>query len=614
MATVQQPDLTPEILEEVFEGLSREDLAEMYAAASEIERRLNEDGPKDDDELWLWVKQNLHIEIPREPVCEGHDAPFTFLSAAYFHRYPALIGMGSRMGGKTFLVALLHWLNSEFKPQIESATFGATEAQSLRCYSHLKSWIYDNEGIKRSSIKTSIMRETVWKTGSKVEVLAGTPEAVNGPHPQIVHGDEVELMREDTWQESRNMAVSKTLPDGTIYPSMEVLTSTRKSLHGRMQSLIEGIHEAERNGKIPDYKLIVWCIFEIASEKPDCQMAPEEDRKARLEELGLDPCSTCECDRHMKGTWAEKDEDGRPKPRLLTDVCKGRLFRSRGFLPYEDVVQKFKQNSKPVWEAQQECSKPETEHNYLQGYEEARHGVREYEPDPENGPIYQSVDWGGTNPHAVNWYQLLEQEIEVLDFYYELVRLREGTLVAFDEIYIAEIGADKLGKMVKKKERAWRKRYGGAWPIEARFADVQGKMARSDWKEAGLNTVWKTTREFDVQIEWLLRERWEEDLLRVDIGRCPMWSAEAQSWQRNPDNPDKQLDEFNHCMSNLRYANSNIRTMHRRRSRGRSAPQAHGRHTSATIVRDTRNMVSGPIRQSPPRDQWRKRLGGPGLP
>ena len=133
--------------------------------------------------------------------------------------------MGNRGGGKTFLVALLHWLNSEFRPKIESATFGATEAQSLRCYAHLKNWIYDDTGNKKPTIKTSVMRETQWKTGSKVEVLPGTPEGVNGPHPQIAHGDEVELMREDTWNESRNMAVSKTLPDGTVYPSMEILTS-----------------------------------------------------------------------------------------------------------------------------------------------------------------------------------------------------------------------------------------------------------------------------------------------------------------------------------------------------------------------------------------------------
>lgn len=954
MATAEQPDA----IKEVFGELDEDAVRQMAMQLAQIEKELATAGPENDDQLWLWVKLNLGIQIPRKAVCEGHDAPFTFLADAYFQRHPAIIGMGNRGGGKTFLVALLHWLNSTFYPGIESATFGATENQSLRCYAHLKGWIYDTDGNKKTGVKSSVMRETVWNTvegyptGSKVEVLAGTPEAVNGPHPQVVHGDEVELMREDTWAESqpidtliptptglrrmgdlelgdevlgrdgkptrvikifelgerevfdvrltdgrstrccddhlwivagssqrqrgvwktmrlseireqgtklksayrfsvpqaeraelgesevvidpytlgvilgdgfigrtsiefrsidseiveginrrggwqvtsaidgehekhrlvgknfygmsplsaftqvglagrrsgdkfipdaylsgsvqvrldllrglmdtdgcavedspvgqfatiseqladdlrslvfslggraikrsksfstswsngtlytldisfgdgtemfalsrkqkrvelrqrtldpsiksiepagkavcrcigvdnqdesylttdyivthnsRNMAVSKTLPNGTVYPSMEILTSTRKSLQGRMQKLIDGIQEAKNAGKIPDYHLVVWCIFEIAKEVPNCQKAPEKEREARLTELGLDPCSICDCDKHMKGTLAEKDANGKPKPRLLSDVCKGRLFQSRGFFPYADVVQKFKQNSKATWEAQQECSRPETEFNYLQGYEEERHGIREFEADPLNGNIYSSVDWGGTNPHAMNWYQHLIHDIEVLDFYYELTRIPAGTIVCFDEIYISEIGIGRLAQMVKQKEARWKKSF-PEWHVTARFADPQGKAARADFRAAGLNTIWKTTRDFDVQVEWLIREFWEEDLLRVDVGACPMWSLEAQSWQRDPKNPDKQLDEFNHCMSDLRYAVANIRTMAKRSSRGRSAPQARGRHRTATVVRDTRNMVEGPmtIRERGTTDNWRRSLGGPG--
>ena len=47
------------------------------------------------------------------------------------------------------------------------------------------------------------MRETVWKNASRVEVLPGTPQAVNGPHPQKAHADEIEQMDDSTWRESR---------------------------------------------------------------------------------------------------------------------------------------------------------------------------------------------------------------------------------------------------------------------------------------------------------------------------------------------------------------------------------------------------------------------------
>lgn len=597
-------------VEELIDSLSEEELREITIAADQIATRLDEDGPQNPDQLWLWCKKNLGIEIPRHSVCEDHDAPFDFLCAAYFVWHPAIIGMGSRGGGKTFLVALLHWLNSEFKAKMESATFGATEAQSLRCYSHLKDWVYDDEGNRRPQIVSSKMRETLFRNGSKVEVLAGTPEAVNGPHPQVAHGDEVELMREDTWQESRNMAVSKRLEDGTVYRSQEILTSTRKSLHGRMQTLIEGITKAVKLGLTPDYKLFIWCIFEIAEEQPDCQMAPNKERENRLKELGRDPCETCECEMHMKGEWPGG------KPRLLKDVCAGKLFRSRGYLPYSDVVQKFKQNSIYTWEAQQECSRPETENNYLKGFSEQRCGVRGFEPDPENGAIYLAVDWGGTNPHAVNWYQLLDRDIMVWDFEGNKLRLIEGSLVVFDEIYKAEIGVDKLANEVISKETRYKARWGENWKPEARFPDPQGKMARLDWKDKGLITEFKTTRDFEVQVEWLVRDWWEPQLLFYCIETVEMWPEEAKSWQKDP-NTGNEIEEFNHCMSNLRYCTANIRTRnrHRRRHQQQAKPEAKGRHRTAGVIRDTRNRLAGPIGitgGAPVRDEWRKRLGGPG--
>lgn len=632
-AEIDIEEMSQEQLEELFGTLDQESLVQMHMAAAEIEERLTEDGPSTDDELWMWVKINLGIEIPRVAVCDNHQAPFDLLKDAYFSRFPAFLAVGNRGGGKTFIVALLHWLNSQFKPGIESVTFGATEAQSLRCYAHLKDWIYDDDGERRAEVQSSIMRSTEWrrkpgyKKGSKVEVLAGTPDAVNGPHPQIAHADEVELMRPDTWAESRNMAVSKTviLNQGTkneeiiVYPSQEILTSTRKSMHGRMQELIDGVNEAIKNGMRPSYKLIIWCIFEISKEVPDCQMADDDDRYERLEELGLDPCSKCECDKVMKGLWIHND-----KPRLLSEVCKGRLFKSRGYLPYDDVRQKFQQNSQFTWEAQQECSRPETENNYLKGFTEERHGIQPwsedrpdgFKPDPNNGLIFESIDWGGTNPHAVNLYQLLDFEIEVPDFFEKAVRIKQGSLICFDEIYVTEIGIDDLATLVKQMEAKYRAWYGPEFKIYKRFADPQGKSQRLDFKKQGLPCDWKTTRDFDTQIEWLVREFWEDDRIRYVLGQANMFAAEAQSWQRDPDT-GKQIDEFNHCMSDLRYCVANIRTLSRREQRGRKPPRSRGRYRTATVVKDTRDqLAAGPIgvrggRQQP--EAWRSQLGRSGF-
>src|SRR4051812_29899293 len=102
-----------------LDHLSDEELQELLEAQEELEVRLSEDGPQNDDELHAWIKQELGIDIPRTSVCEGHDAPFTFIADLYFERTDAALLMANRGGSKTFLVALLHWLNSRFKPGCE---------------------------------------------------------------------------------------------------------------------------------------------------------------------------------------------------------------------------------------------------------------------------------------------------------------------------------------------------------------------------------------------------------------------------------------------------------------------------------------------------------------
>lgn len=581
-----------------LDHLSEDQLREMFMAQQELERRLIIEGPQNDDELHKWLIDELGINIPRESVCDDHDPPFKFLSDLYFERVNAALVMANRGGAKTFIVAVLHWLNSKFKPGCESCTFGATEAQSLRCYAHLKGWIYDDDGQKRGEIAASIMRETTWRNGSKVEVLPGTPQAVNGPHPQKAHADEIELMDETTWSESRNMTISKVLPNGNIIPPQDIATSTRKGPNGRMQFLIDEIESAIRSGYAPPRTLYQWCIKETAAQVKNCQVA-----NPMLEEG-----ERCQCDQVRKGIWDDHT------PRLLIDICKGDFFRSRGWQPYGDIVKQFRENDRETFEVQQLCSKPEMQHHYLPTYAEERQGIRNYDADPDNGSIYQTVDWGGTNPHAVNWYQLLDFEIEVEDFFGFTKRLRQGTVVCFDEIYISEIGNDKLADLVVDRESRWRRKWttlGKTWRVEDRFADPQGKAARTDWKDHDppLPTTWHTTREFDEHVK-ACKNLFEDDLFAIDVQKCPNWSREAKGWRRDPKSLN-QVDKDNHCMSNFRYAIANIRKLKRKRERTKNQ-----RPKTRSIPRQTQAGSGGStssVRFGQQNDfaQWRKSLGEP---
>lgn len=581
-------------------SMSDDELQEMFDASKELEQRLAQYGPQTDDELHDWIKAEFGLDIPRVSVCEGHDAPFDFIADLYFERTDAALLMANRGGSKTFLVALLHWLNSKFKPGCESCTFGATEAQSFRAYAHLKGWVYDSNGDRRPGIIGSMMRETVFQNGSKVEVLSGTPEAVNGPHPQKAHADEIELMREDTWAESRNMTVSKRMPDGRLIKPQDIATSTRKGPNGRMQQLIDEITEAVQAGYKPPRKLYQWCIKETAAPVRNCQIArPDINEKLQ-----------CPCHTVRKGEW----EDG--SPRLLRDICNGDFYRSGGWQPYADVVKQFTENDPETFDVQQLCSKPEMRHHYVPSWRDERHCIRSFVPYPENGPIFQSVDWGGTNPHAVNWYQLLKYEVEALTWIQPdaekptTVRLKEGTIVCFDEIYEAEIGNDKLAELVKQREQLWASRLPG-FRIYERFADPQGKAARMDWKNKGMVTRWHATREFDEHIK-VVNDYFTDDLIRVCGDRCKNFVSEVKEWRADP-KTGKQIDFHNHCMSDFRYALINIRKVSKRALNAAAVPQSRSiPRQSVTVSRPSegpigfRNKDSGGAM-----DQWRKSLGGP---
>lgn len=581
----------------LLENLSDEELQEMLSAQQELEKKLNETGPQNDDELHEWIKYELGIDVPRVAVCENHHAPFSFLADLYFDRIDAALAVANRGGAKTFLVAVLHWLNARFKPGIESCTFGAIEAQSFRAYAHLKNWVFDDKGNKKAEIVSSLMRETLFTNGSKIEVLGSTPEAVNGPHPQIAHADEIELMRDDTWNESRNMTISKKIKDGTLINPQDIATSTRKGPSGRVQLLIDEIEKAVSEGYKPPRQLYIWCIKETASQQKNCQVAnPDLPEKLR-----------CPCDTIRKGEW----EDG--SPRLLRDVCNGDFYKSRGWQPFSDIVKQFTENDRMTFEVQQLCDKPEMRHHYVPNWRDDRHLIRNFEPDPANGPIFLSVDWGGTNPHAVNWYQLLAFEIEVEAWNQSSEkiitrRLKEGTLVCFGEIYISEIGNEQLGKLVLERESRWAAKHKG-FRVYERFADPQGKAARMDWKAMGLLTRWHTTREFDEHIK-SIRSMFEDDLFVVDGEACPMFVKEIKAWRADP-RTGNQIDKFNHCMSNFRYAVANIKKIRQRAlSTSNNLPASTTIPRQATISR-TGSTPVGFKGQNNDYDNWRKRLGEP---
>jgi hypothetical protein len=230
-----------------------------------------------------------------------------------------------------------------------------------------------------------------------------------------------------------------------------------------------------------------------------------------------------------------------------------------------------------------------------------------------------AVDWGGTNPHAVNWYQLLKNEIEVETWVQPdkgkryTTRIKEGTLVCFDEIYIAEIGNEKLGQMVKEVEAKYQRIYGPAWRVYERYADPQGKAARMDFKAMNLLTKWHTTREFDEHIK-AIRAMFDDDLFRCVGEKCPKFVWEIKQWRIDERTGD-QLDIHNHAMSNFRYAVANIKKI-KRRAIGNKKPggiRRIQRQSGGIRIERTGGGTAPPVRFRGPKafETWRNSLGQP---
>lgn len=558
-----------------------------------------EEGPKTDDELHEWIKTHLKMDIPRQCVCDGHSSPFQFIADIYFEREMSAIAMANRGGSKTMSSAIIHFLNSLFKPGCESATVGAIEAQSLRALESMETIMKRHGNVKaaedHAEVDKAIKRRIDFVNSSWLEILPGTVAAVNGGHHQKVHRDEVELMDPVVFQEASNMSMSKWVERNGVeieIRAQDWLTSTRKRAHGPMQKILDSIQDAKNNGFKPPYELYVWCIFETARNVPNCQVANPD----------LSNEQKCNCHEVVKGEW----EDG--SPRTFDTVCNGRLSRSQGFLSLNDVHKKFVELDRDTWEAQQECSKPEVGGSVFKQFSPEKYGIKYYEPDPANGPIFMGVDFGGTNPHAVNWYQVLNFDLDVHGLNQKptdkpSVRLKAGTRVCFDELYWAEIGNAKLAELVIEREREWRRKYPDFNPMR-RFADVAAKAARLDWanlKPIKLPTQYYVTRDIKEHIK-TCNQVLDDRIFAVDVDRCPMWIQEAEGYHypaKKPEleyDPELPVDDFNHCMSNFRYVMENIKWMesHGMIQKRAASPKTSGSHVTAW-------KGSSPIKSGAPR-------------
>jgi hypothetical protein len=584
------------MLKEALLNLDQESLRRIAKALPKLSENA---APQTDDELWLWIKKNTGYSIPRKAVCPNHNAPFEFLADMYFNRVDGAVLLAPRGGGKTLMASILHYVNSKHKPTMESATVGAIENQAILAYSHIRRFVYDEEGNLDPDVRESKMRETVLKNGSSVKVIVGSLAGVNGPHPQLVHIDEVELMQPDVYQEAQQMPKGRSYK-GRFFPAQELITSTRKSGRGLMQDIIDDIEQAEKEGKTPPFKFYQFCVREVVENQDHC---------CQIAHPRLAAEKRCPCDQ-VYGRALNEEGDRKS----LMDVCRGDFARSDGFTPLSDLISIFTKSAPSIWDAQQECIKPSTEGLVIQNFDREKHGVRGYEPDPDNGPIFMVLDPGGSDAHAVGWYQYLLHDTWTKNQLLSKTLLKAGTIVLFDEIYIAEVGNNKVFELIVNHERSWRHKYPG-FDVRARWVDPQARAVRQDMLvhiPPLLPAPWLATREVEEHIK-TCNDMVDENRFVVDLDRCPMFVEEIEVWARNP-RTGKPIDAFDHMMSTFRYALENIKIDLRLEERRGGIPVAYDRQSTLKGLKGSDLPVAfkqkeGGSEHKP--ETWRKAFGEP---
>ncbi len=190
------------------------------------------DRPRTPRDLHDWLRR-LGYWIAYRPAVDGMQAPLEAFWAAYSGQHPAMVVQGGRDSGKTQGLALVELSKAHFHPGYAIAHVGGTSRQAHRCYGYVRELLGAHPDL-RGAVQRSILSETNWINGSRLEVMPATLNAVSGGHPQMLCIDEFDLVDWQVFQQAIGM------PHSTReHAAVTVLTSTLYRSDGTMRATLQ---------------------------------------------------------------------------------------------------------------------------------------------------------------------------------------------------------------------------------------------------------------------------------------------------------------------------------------------------------------------------------------
>ncbi len=324
--------------------------------------------PRTHDELHAWLIEYLDIAVPREPLLDGHDAPFAYLEHAFFedHDPRDCIVWANRGGGKTFLAAVATLLDMVFKPGIEIRILGGSLEQSMRMHAHLRCLFSINPFNELVDGKIT-QRRIALTNGSVVELLAQSQTSVRGTRVQKLRCDEVELFDRDVWEAAQLVTREKICGGQRVRGSIECF-STMHVPYGLMHELIEESNDDDGKTR----RVFRWGVVDVLGECSDAHEC--------LGEHSVCPLSA-ECCGKAKG----RDKRG----------------STPGHITIDDAILLKSRVGKETWDSEMLCLRPQCSDCVLPEFDERVHVVDEIPTG-----ITQwigGMDFGIRSPTVVLW-------------------------------------------------------------------------------------------------------------------------------------------------------------------------------------------------------------------
>ena len=211
--------------------------------------------PVTKDELWYVVGAMFGVWLPRDQVCEDHQAPFDAFADAYFgNENNWALWYGSRGTGKSYMLAILALVKAALL-EIEVTILGGSMAQSTNVQEHVEN-LMRKPNAPTWMVSKQIQSELSFSPGNWIRPLPASQKTVRGPHPHMVLLDEIDEMEKKVYDAAMGQAMDKENSRGVKVREMVVASSTWQNPIGTFQEVIEDA----RDKSLP---IFTWCWREV---------------------------------------------------------------------------------------------------------------------------------------------------------------------------------------------------------------------------------------------------------------------------------------------------------------------------------------------------------------